>query len=61
MAYIRRGKAGVLVVFGGFDTSHTGVEFAPGGGWDWDYWEMDQIFVYDIFSNSWYAKNSVED
>lgn len=53
MLYLRKGKAGILVAFGGFDTSHRGSDFGP--GWDWDLRSLSTIFVYDIFSNVWYS------
>ena len=55
MVFVRKGQAGILVAFGGFNTTHESTkQFRPGGGWYWNYRPMDQIFVYDIFSNTWY-------
>lgn len=34
-------------------SSHVGVQFLRGGGWDWDYRETSQIYIYDIFGNTW--------
>ncbi|KAI9826955.1 MAG: hypothetical protein M1826_006531 [Phylliscum demangeonii] len=48
MAYVRAGNRGLLVTFGGYDTSHNGTQF--GAGWLWDQRAMDQITVYDIES-----------
>jgi hypothetical protein len=62
MVFVRKGEAGILVALGGFNTMEKGTEFAP--PWEWDYRPMDQIFVYDIFSNTWsivYATGDVPD
>ncbi|KAI9831413.1 MAG: hypothetical protein M1826_003586 [Phylliscum demangeonii] len=53
MVYVRAGDRGLLVTFGGYDTSHNGTQFGP--GWLWDQRPMDQIAVYDIESSTWFA------
>lgn len=51
MVYVRAGQAGVLVVFGGYNTAYEGSQFAQ--GWDWDQRNFSSVYVYDIFSNTW--------
>ena len=53
MVHIRKGKAGVLIAFGGYNTTRRGTQFGP--GWDWDQRSFADIFVYDIYSNTWYG------
>ncbi|KAI9818452.1 MAG: hypothetical protein M1827_000511 [Pycnora praestabilis] len=52
MQYVRAGKAGVLIGFGGFDTSAPG---ADSEGYPFDFRPMESILVYDIYSNTWYT------
>ena len=55
MAFLRKGQAGILVAFGGFNTTHESTrQFSPSGGWYWNYRPTGQISAYDIFSNIWY-------
>ncbi|KAK6065303.1 cell wall anchored protein [Seiridium cupressi] len=58
MAFVRKGAAGILVVFGGYDTSHRGTEFK---NFDWDRRPTDQIFIYDIQTNVWYLQEATGD
>ncbi|KAI1153059.1 hypothetical protein F4825DRAFT_416790 [Nemania diffusa] len=58
MVYVRKGKAGVLIAFGGYQTAYTGVEFAS---WPWDRRPFSDIFIYDIFSNTWYQQTATGD
>ncbi|KAJ3572538.1 hypothetical protein NPX13_g5017 [Xylaria arbuscula] len=58
MVYLRKGQAGVLVAFGGYQTAYEGVEFA---GWPWDRRPFSEIFIYDIFSNTWYQQTATGD
>lgn len=69
MEYVRKGQKGVLIAFGGYDVSlkftrgfrpfinctvfPRWVQFADGGGWNYDYRSMSEIYVYDIFGNTW--------
>ena len=57
MSFVRKGKAGVLIAFGGYNTTHRGTEFGP--GWDWNQALFSDVYVYDIFSNTW-SVNSLE-
>ncbi|GAW21442.1 hypothetical protein ANO14919_109610 [Xylariales sp. No.14919] len=58
MVYVRKGRAGILVAFGGYQTEHEGVEFAE---WPWDRRPFSDIFIYDIFSNTWYKQTATGD
>ncbi|KAF2091345.1 hypothetical protein K490DRAFT_52570 [Saccharata proteae CBS 121410] len=51
MVYTRKGKQGTLIAFGGDDTTTGGVY---NGAHYWDQFNMDQIFIYDIDSSTWY-------
>ena len=59
MNFVRKGQAGILVAFGGYNTTHKGTEFAA--GWDWDQQSLSNVFVYDIFSNVWYLVEATGD
>lgn len=59
MVYLRKGQSGVLLAFGGYQTAYRGTEF--GSGWDWDRRKFSDIFVYDIFSNTWYLQEATGD
>ncbi|KAI1389346.1 uncharacterized protein F4822DRAFT_398018 [Hypoxylon trugodes] len=58
MVYLRKGQSGVLLAFGGYQTAYRGTEFAA---WDWDRRPFSDIFVYDIFSNTWYLQQATGD
>ncbi|RWA10724.1 hypothetical protein EKO27_g4395 [Xylaria grammica] len=58
MVYVRKGRAGILVAFGGYQTEHEGVEFAD---WPWDRRPFSDVFIYDIFSNTWYEQTATGD
>ncbi|KAI3326156.1 hypothetical protein HD806DRAFT_438484 [Xylariaceae sp. AK1471] len=58
MVYVRKGQAGVLIAFGGYQTAYKGVEFS---GWDWDRRPFSDILIYDIFSNTWYRQKATGD
>ncbi|KAK3680766.1 hypothetical protein LTR37_021074 [Vermiconidia calcicola] len=59
MQFVRKGQAGILVAFGGYNTTKRGTQFGP--GWDWDQRSLSDIFVYDIFSNVWYLVEATGD
>ncbi|KAI9826715.1 MAG: hypothetical protein M1826_006597 [Phylliscum demangeonii] len=59
MVYVRAGNRGLLVTFGGYDTSHNGTQF--GSSFLWDQKPMDQIAVYDIESSTWFAVTATGD
>lgn len=59
VVYLRKGQSGVLLAFGGYQTAYRGTEFGP--GWDWDRRKFSDIFVYDIFSNTWYLQQATGD
>ena len=59
MVFVRKGQAGILVAFGGYNTTHRGTQFGP--GWNWNQRPLNQIFVYDIFSNTWYLMHATGD
>ncbi|KAI0454144.1 hypothetical protein F5B21DRAFT_525217 [Xylaria acuta] len=54
MVYVRKGRAGVLIAFGGYQTTYTGVEFYDGR-------PFSDVFIYDIFSNTWYQQTATGD
>ncbi|KAI0390156.1 hypothetical protein F5Y17DRAFT_462060 [Xylariaceae sp. FL0594] len=58
MVFVRKGQAGILVAFGGYQTAYRGVEFQ---GWPWDRRPFSDIFIYDIFSSTWYRQRAVGD
>ncbi|RVD85065.1 uncharacterized protein DFL_003396 [Arthrobotrys flagrans] len=51
--YLPIGEEGIIVLFGGWDTTKQGYQFAAGGGVDWDLRPLSDIFVYDIAQNFW--------
>ncbi|KAI9809440.1 MAG: hypothetical protein M1826_003904 [Phylliscum demangeonii] len=59
MVYVRAGNRGLLVTFGGYDTSRNGTEFPY--RWPWDRKSMDQITVYDIESSTWFTVTATGD
>ncbi|KAF2138400.1 uncharacterized protein K452DRAFT_93125 [Aplosporella prunicola CBS 121167] len=59
MTFLRKGQAGILVAFGGYNTAFEGSDFGP--GWDWDQRDMSDIWIYDIFSNTWYYQKATGD
>ncbi|TGJ78911.1 hypothetical protein E0Z10_g9849 [Xylaria hypoxylon] len=58
MVYVRKGQADLLIAFGGYQTAYTGVEFAA---WPWDRRPFSDVFIYDIFSNTWYQQTATSD
>lgn len=58
VVYLRKGQLGVLLAFGGYQTTYRGSEFTD---WDWDRRNFSDIFVYDIFSNTWYLQKATGD
>ncbi|KAF2964934.1 hypothetical protein GQX73_g8626 [Xylaria multiplex] len=57
MVYVRKGEAGVLIVFGGFQTAYS----KDNAAWSWDRRSFSDIFVYDIASNKWYQQTATGD
>ncbi|KAI0880861.1 uncharacterized protein GGS22DRAFT_77219 [Annulohypoxylon maeteangense] len=58
MVHLRKGQAGVLLAFGGYQTAYPGTRTAQ---WYWDQRPFSDIFVYDIFSNVWYLQEATGD
>lgn len=58
MVYVRKGHAGVLITFGGYQTAYEGVEFRD---FPWDRRSFSDIFIYDIFSSTWYRQTATGD
>ncbi|EGE84518.2 kelch repeat protein, variant [Blastomyces dermatitidis ER-3] len=58
MDYVRLGKKGMLVAFGGYDTSKKGTNETKTSR---DFREMDKIGVYDIDSSTWYEIEATGD
>lgn len=59
MVYVRKGQSGVLIAFGGYNTAYKGDQFAS--GWDWNQRSLKDVYVYDIFSNTWYLQEASGD
>ncbi|KAI9720172.1 MAG: hypothetical protein M1812_002990 [Candelaria pacifica] len=57
MEYLRAGKAGTLITFGGYDTSQRNPDFSRDGH-PFALRPMEVIQIYDIDSNTWYNVNA---
>ncbi|KAI1284142.1 hypothetical protein F5Y07DRAFT_348810 [Xylaria sp. FL0933] len=55
MVYVRYGQAGILVAFGGYQTAYAGTEIPD---WPWDQRSYSDIYIYDIFSSTWYHQTA---
>lgn len=55
MVYVRRGRAGVLLAFGGYQTAYPGTTIP---NWPWDQRSFEEIFVYDIWTSTWYHQTA---
>ncbi|GAW25850.1 putative kelch repeat protein [Rosellinia necatrix] len=58
MVHVRRGRAGVLLAFGGYQTAYQGTRPEI---FYWDQRPFSEIFVYDISSNTWYQQTATGD
>ncbi|KAI1302015.1 hypothetical protein F5Y03DRAFT_362500 [Xylaria venustula] len=58
MVYVRKGQAGVLIAFGGLQTAYPGTQIP---GWPWDQRPFYDIYIYDIFSSTWYHQTATGD
>ncbi|OAX81767.1 hypothetical protein ACJ72_03888 [Emergomyces africanus] len=58
MDYVRLGKSGILVAFGGYDTSKKGTNTTATSQ---DLRDMDKIGIYDIDSSTWYEIEATGD
>ncbi|KAI9721738.1 MAG: hypothetical protein M1812_002073 [Candelaria pacifica] len=58
LEYIRAGKAGLLIAWGGFNTVNWGPDDKQ---WPWNYRPMDNIAVYDIDTSTWYNVTATGD
>lgn len=58
MVYVRKGRAGILVAFGGYQTAYQGTQIP---GWPWDQRPFSDIFIYDIYFDSWYRQTATGD
>lgn len=61
MVYLRKGKSGVLLAFGGFQTAYPSSREPDNPTWNWDSRPFSDIFIYDIYSNTWYLQNATGD
>lgn len=59
MVYVRKGQEGVLLAFGGYDTSRPGVEFTA--YMPWDRRPFTDIYIYDIYSSTWFLQRATGD
>ncbi|KAI0431689.1 hypothetical protein F5Y09DRAFT_303967 [Xylaria sp. FL1042] len=55
MVYVRKGQAGILVAFGGYQTAYPGTEIPDS---PWDQRPFYDIYIYDIFSSTWYHQTA---
>ncbi|KAI0454373.1 hypothetical protein F5B21DRAFT_243559 [Xylaria acuta] len=55
MVYVRRGREGILIAFGGYQTAYPGTEIPD---FPWDQRPFSEIFIYDIFSGTWYHQTA---
>ncbi|KAI0540444.1 hypothetical protein GGR58DRAFT_499024 [Xylaria digitata] len=51
MVYVRKGAAGVLIAFGGYQTAYEGGEIPDR---PWDQRPFSEIFIYDIQTSTWF-------
>lgn len=58
MVYVRKGRAGVLVAFGGYQTAYQGTQIPA---WPWDQRPFSDIFIYDIYFDTWYRQTATGD
>ncbi|KAI0110830.1 hypothetical protein GGR51DRAFT_80035 [Nemania sp. FL0031] len=55
MVYVRKGRAGILIAFGGYQTAYEGNQIPDSL---WDQRPFNDIFIYDIYSNTWYHQTA---
>ncbi|KAI8944594.1 hypothetical protein F4801DRAFT_585271 [Xylaria longipes] len=58
MVYVRKGQAGVLIAFGGYQTAYPGTEIPD---FPWDQRPFSEIFIYDIYTSTWYHQTATGD
>lgn len=58
MVYLRKGKSGILLAFGGYQTAYPSNREPEKPWWNWDSRPFSDIFIYDIYSNTWYLQNA---
>ncbi|KAJ3568922.1 hypothetical protein NPX13_g6259 [Xylaria arbuscula] len=58
MVYVRKGRQGILVAFGGYQTATPGTQIFDSF---WDQRPLSDIFIYDIFSSTWYHQTATGD
>ncbi|TGJ83454.1 hypothetical protein E0Z10_g5283 [Xylaria hypoxylon] len=58
MVYVRKGQAGILIAFGGYQTAYQGTEIPD---WPWDQRPFSEIFIYDIQTSTWYHQTATGD
>ncbi|RWA14358.1 hypothetical protein EKO27_g719 [Xylaria grammica] len=58
MVYVRKGGAGILIAFGGYQTAYAGSQIPD---WPWDQRPFSEIFIYDIQSSTWYHQTATGD
>ncbi|KAJ8129299.1 hypothetical protein O1611_g4330 [Lasiodiplodia mahajangana] len=55
MVYVRKGRAGILIAFGGYQTAYEGNQIPDSL---WDQRPFSDIFIYDIYSSTWYHQTA---
>ncbi|KAJ8117712.1 hypothetical protein ONZ43_g4144 [Nemania bipapillata] len=55
MVYVRKGRAGILIAFGGYQTAYQGNQIPDSL---WDQRPFNDIYIYDIYSNVWYHQTA---
>ncbi|KAI0875671.1 hypothetical protein GGS24DRAFT_489139 [Hypoxylon argillaceum] len=58
MVYLRKGRAGILVALGGYQTAYQGNQIPDSL---WDQRPFSDIYIYDIYSNVWYHQTATGD
>ncbi|KAH8163716.1 hypothetical protein CIB48_g4530 [Xylaria polymorpha] len=55
MVYVRKGRSGILIAFGGYQTAYLG---GDNPNWPWNQRPFSEMFIYDIFSSTWYHQTA---
>ncbi|KAI0206767.1 hypothetical protein F4808DRAFT_405300 [Astrocystis sublimbata] len=59
MVYVRKGQAGILIAFGGYNTAYPGVTDETDRGYDLH--PFSDIWIFDIYSSTWFHQTATGD
>ncbi|KAI1128813.1 hypothetical protein F5Y10DRAFT_239563 [Nemania abortiva] len=58
MVYVRKGRAGILIAFGGYQTAYQGIQIPDSL---FDQRPFSDIYIFDIYSSTWYHQTATGD